>query len=79
LSNFHEVPHKEFEIFNSAVSPGANVWVRVTLTYHNDLLLHEFMHATLNQMINKWDQIHSELGSFHSELVVRRLLANKND
>jgi Ulp1 family protease len=36
------------------------------------------MNATPNQVINMWDRIHSELDSFHSELVVRRL-ANKND
>jgi phage pi2 protein 07 len=36
------------------------------------------MHATPNQVINMWDQIHSKLDSFHFELVVRHL-ANKND
>jgi hypothetical protein len=36
------------------------------------------MHATPNQVINMWHRIHTELDSFGSELVVRRL-ANKND
>jgi hypothetical protein len=78
LSNFHEVPREEFEIFNSAVHPVANAWARVTHTFNNDPLLHPFMHATPNQVIYMWVRIHSELDSFHSELVVRRLV-NKND
>jgi hypothetical protein len=78
LFNFHEVPREEFEIFNSAVSPIANAWARVTRTYNNDPLLHQFMHAIPNQVINMWVRIHNKIDSFHSELVVRRL-ANKND
>jgi hypothetical protein len=78
LSNFHQVPREEFEIFNSTVSPVANAQARITRTYHNDPLLHQFVHATPNQVINIWDWIHSELDSFHSELVARRL-DNKND
>jgi hypothetical protein len=78
LSNIHEVHQEEFEMFNSAVSPIANVWARVTRTYNNDPLLHQFMHATPNQLINMWHRIHTELDSFGSELVARRL-ANKNN
>jgi hypothetical protein len=78
LSNFHKAPREEFEIFNSAVFPVANAWARVTRIYNNDPLLHQFMHATPNQVINMWVSIHSELDSFHLELVVHRL-ANKND
>jgi hypothetical protein len=78
LSNFHEVPREEFEIFNIAVFPIANVWTRVTRTYHNDPLLHEFMHATPNQVISMWNRYDRELDSFHYELVVCHIV-NKND
>jgi hypothetical protein len=47
-----------------------------THTYKNDPLLHQFIHATPNQVINMWHRIHTELDSFGSELVERRL-ANK--
>jgi hypothetical protein len=78
LSNFHEVPRKEFQIFNSAVSPIANSWARVTRTYQNYPLLHQFMHSTPDQVVSMWDRYGRELNSFHSELVVRHIV-NKND
>jgi hypothetical protein len=73
-----EVRQEEFEIFNSAASPFANAWARVTHTYNNDPILNQFMHATPNQINSMWHRIHTELDSFSSELVVRRL-ANIDD
>jgi hypothetical protein len=55
-----------------------HAWARVTRTYHNDPLLHQFMHATPDQVIIMWNRYDLELDSFHSQLVVRRI-ANKND
>jgi Ulp1 family protease len=78
LSNVRHVRREEFEIFNSAVSPVANAWARVTHTYNNDPILHQFMHATPNQVNSMWNRIHTELDSFRTDFIVRRL-ANQND
>jgi Ulp1 family protease len=78
LSNVREVRREEFESFKSAVSPVANARARVTRTYKNDPILHQFMHATPNQVNSMWNRIHTELDSFSTDLIVRRL-ANQND
>jgi hypothetical protein len=78
LSNIRHVRREKFEIFNSAVSPVVNVWARVTRTYNNDPILHQFMHATPNQVNSMWNRIHTELDSFSTDLIVR-CLANQND
>jgi hypothetical protein len=78
LSKFHEVPHKELKMFNSAVSPVANLWARVTRIYQNDPPLHQFIHVTPDQLTGMWNRYDRELDSFHSELVVHRIV-NKDD
>jgi hypothetical protein len=78
LSNIREVRREELEIFNSAVFPVTNAWARVTHTYNNDPILHQFMHDTPNQVNSMWNRIHTELDSFSTDLIVRRL-ANQSD
>jgi hypothetical protein len=62
-----------FEMFKSAVSPVANAWARLTHTYNNDPILHQFMHTTFNQVNSKWNCIHTKLDSFITDLIVGRL------
>jgi hypothetical protein len=79
LSNIRHVRREEFEIFNSAVSPVANAWARVTHTYNNDPILHQFVHATPNQVNSMWNRIHTKLDSFSTDLIVHHLAKQKNE